>query len=374
MSSVPQALVPPVLGDVPRLLGGLAAVAAVGLAAGVALQPSETWAGVLSAAVFGLTTALGGAVFVALQAVTGARWWLPLRRVPLLLARTLPVPAVALGVCLALGLGVLYPWAQPLQVEASPLLQTKLAWLNPPLFLARAAIVIAVWMGLIGALHERLREADRPGTPSWSRLARTSVLFLILLGVTLSVASWDWLMSLEPEWYSTMYAVYVFAGCFQGGLAAIVLLTDALERAGRIAPVPEHVRHDLGKLLFAFSTFWAYIWFCQMMLIWYSNLPEETMHYATRWDGGWTMFFFLDLALCWVVPFVVLLSVATKRHPSALKTVAAIVLLGRFLDCHLLVAPALGPAQPFPFAVVAATFAVLTGMLLHGRRLLQREA
>ena len=139
MSSAAQTLVRPALSDGSRMLAGLAALAVLGLAFGAALQPSQTWAGVLTAAVFGLTTALGGAVFVAIQAVTGARWWLPLRRVPLLLARTLPVPAVALGVCLLLGLGVLYPWAQPAVVEASPLLQRswpgstpRCSWPAPP--------------------------------------------------------------------------------------------------------------------------------------------------------------------------------------------------------------------------------------------------
>lgn len=374
MNSATQTLARPLAGDGPRVLAAMAVLATLALAAGVVLQPAETWAGVLSAAVFGITTALGGAVFVAIQALSGARWWLPLRRVPLLVARTLPVPALALGVCLALGLEVLYPWARPAAVEASPLLQEKLAWLNPPAFMARAALVVTIWLVLIGALRLRLREADRPGSAAWTNLARGSAAFLILLGVTLSVASWDWLMSLEPEWYSTMYVVYVFAGCLQGGVAAIVLVADGLERRGWIAPPSDSVRHDLGKLLFAFSTFWAYIWFCQLLLVWYSNLPEETVHYATRWDGGWTMFFFLDLAFSWVLPFVVLLPVATKRRPAALKTIAAVVLIGRSLDCHVLVAPALGPAQGFPFATVAATFVVVLGMLFYGRRLLHGDS
>ena len=374
MSTSPQIMTRPVAVDERfGLLGGLFVVAVIGLCAGIALQPTETFAGILTAAAFGITTALGGATFVAIQALSGARWWLPVRHIPLLVARTLPVPALLLGICVTLGLGVLYPWARP-DLEPSALIQGKLVWLNPPMFMARAAVILVVWLGLVSALHRRLRAAGRPGSPSWSRLARASALFLVMLAITLSVASWDWLMSLEPEWYSTMYTVYVFAGCLQAGVASTVLVAGALDRSSWIARTSDAVRHDLGKLLFAFSTFWGYIWFCQLMLVWYSNLPEETQHYATRWDGGWTMFSFLELALCWMLPFVALLPVSTKLHPATLKAVAAVVLLGRVLDCHLLVAPALGPAEVFPWAMVAATFVVVMGMLWYGRSLLRREA
>ena len=199
--------------------------------------------------------------------------------------------------------------------------------------------------------------------------------FLVLYAITNAVASWDWGMSLEPEWFSTMYAVYVFAGTFLGGIAAVALLVLTLERNGQLARRPKPAAlHDLGKLLFAFATFWAYIWFCQYMLIWYANLPEETGHYAARLSGGWSMLFYLNPILNWVVPFVVLLSAGTKRHAPTLAPVAIVVLLGRWLDCFLLVAPAAGPLPGFPTAAVAASLAVLGGMGLLFRRMLAREA
>ena len=373
MRAAPRHPVPAIASDTLDLMGGLAILGMLGIAWGTIAQPAATWSGLLTAAIFGLTLALGGALFLALQVVCGARWWLPIRRVPLLLARTLPMPLVALGLCLLAGLTVLYPWARPDVVAASALLQRKAAWLQTPYFLARAALIVTIWLALIAMLHRCQARAERPESPAWDRLVRRSVVFLVLFAITLSVASWDWIMSLEPEWYSTIYAVYVFAGCVQGGLAAIILIAAALERQARIDPVPEPVRQDLARLLFAFSTFWAYVWFCQMMLIWYSNLPEETRYFATRWDGGWTMFFFLNLALGWILPFATLLSVGARRHRAALNAVAAVVLLGRFLDCHLLVAPSLGPAASFPLAAVVATAVVVIGMLLYGRRLLRGE-
>ena len=348
-------------------VGGGTAVALAGLL----LQPAEGWAGILTAALFGITLALGGALFVAIQAAVGARWWLPLHSVASTLARTLPAPCVALTLCLLFGLQELYPWARPGAMEASHLLQKKQAWLNVPWFLARAVVVLVLWFVLIGALHQRLAAFARlPSAETGRRLGRFAVGFLIVYAITSSVASWDWAMSLEPEWFSTMYSVYVFAGTFLGGIAAVTLLSLMLDRAGlldaRLAP---GTLHDLGKLLFAFATFWAYIWFCQYMLIWYSNLPEETGHYSARLAGGWSTLFYLNPILNWVVPFVVLLSAGAKRHAPTLAQVATIVLLGRWLDTYLLVAPATSSAAGLPVAAVAASAAVLGGMGMLWRRI-----
>jgi len=342
----------------------------------LALQPAEAWPGILTAALFGTTLALGGALFVAIQAAASARWWLPFGSVALTLARTLPAPAVALAFCFLFGLQALYPWARPGAIEASHLLKEKAAWLNEPLFLARALVVFVLWFSLIGALRQRFAAFSREASAAnGRRLGRVAVGFLVVYAITNAVASWDWGMSLEPEWFSTMYAVYVFAGTFLGGIAAVALLALLLERAGRLATRLEpSALHDLGKLLFGFATFWAYIWFCQYMLIWYANLPEETGHYAARLSGGWSMLFYLNPILNWVVPFVVLLSAGAKRHAPTLVPAAIVVLLGRWLDCYLLVAPAAGPLPGFPTAAVAATVAVLGGMGLVFRRILARGA
>jgi len=347
------------------LVGG-SGVALISLAA----QPSEGWSGILTAALFGITLALGGAIFVAIQAAATGRRWLPLRSVPMLLARTLAAPAVALVFCLVFGLQALYPWARPGAMEASHLLHQKAAWLNAPLFLARALVVLVIWFALIGALRQRLAAFSLDASlANGQRLGRTAVGFLIVYAVTNSVAAWDWGMSLEPEWFSTMYSVYVFAGTFLGGIAAVTLLAVMMDRAGLLTTrLQADVLHDLGKLLFAFATFWAYIWFCQYMLIWYSNLPEETIHYASRLSGGWSTLFYLNPILNWVVPFVILLSAGLKCHAPTLSQVAAVVLVGRWLDTYLLVAPAMGPAPAIPLAAVSASVAVLGGMGLLWRR------
>ena len=351
------------------LLGG----AAIAGAAAV-VQPTEGWSGILTAALFGVTLAMGGAVFVAVQAAAGARWWFSVRGIPLLLARTLAVPATALVLCFALGLQALYPWARPGAFGPDSPLHGKEAWLNAPLFLARALVILVVWFGLIARLRQRLGDlCQEPSAASHRRFARASIGFLVVYAVTCSVASWDWFMSLEPAWFSTMYSVYVFAGTLLGGIAAVTLLALLLERAGLLdGRLEPDVVHDLGKLLFAFSTFWAYIWFCQYLLVWYSNLPEETGHYAARLTGGFSTLFHLNAVLNWVVPFVALLGAGAKRRTGELLQVAAVVLVGRWLDVFLLVAPSAGPLPAFPVAAVAASVAVLGGIGMIWRRGLLR--
>jgi hypothetical protein len=335
---------------------------------GVVLRPLQGWSGLLTAASFGISLAMGGALFVAIQGACGARWWIPLGRLPLVLARALPVPAAALVLCLALGLPTLYPWARAGAMGADPLLREKQLWLNPPLFLARALLVLIVWFGLIGALGRRLEDLLRDRRPErWRALGRVSVAFLIPFAVTLSVASWDWTMSLEPEWFSTMYAVYVFAGTLLAGIAAVAVLALLPSTELADTALEAGTLHDLGKLLFAFSTFWAYIWFCQYLLIWYANLPEETGHFIARLSRGWSTLFWLNPILNFVVPFTALLSVRAKRHAPTVLQVALMVLAGRWLDTYLLIAPALGPSPGLPVGALAATVAVVAAMGLSAR-------
>lgn len=352
------------------LLAALVVAGVAGTGVAVVLQPSEGWAGLLTAGLYGVTLALGGALFLAIQVVSGARWWFPLRSVPLRLAGTLPVPLAAVGLVLVFGRQTLYPWARAAVLEASPILQAKRAWLNAPLFLARAVVLALVWLALVGALRAALGALIRSPSPeARRRLVRTSLVFLPVFALTLSLAAWDWGMSLEPEWFSTMYGVLLFASTFQGGIGAVTVLALLLDRQGRLdAPLGDGARHDLGKLLFAFSTFWAYVWFCQYLLIWYANLPEETGHYAARFSGDWTTLFYLSPILCFVLPFVTQITQPAKRDASRLYQVSLAVLLGRWLDTYLLVAPSQGPLPTFPLGALAAAVAVLAGMRLAWER------
>jgi len=358
--------------DSPRPEVRLWAGICVGFAAwlvSLALDPTRAFGGLLTAALFGVSLALGGLVFASIQVASGASWWWGLSEAPMRLARTLSIPLAALAVCLGLGVTTLYPWADVEVLARSPLVASKAAWLNIPLFLARAVVVVVVWLQFATAIDRRIGRLRREATPAARKsLVRAGIGFLIVYAFTSSIAMWDWSMSLEPEWFSTMRGVYGFAGTFLAGIAAVTVIAHVLDARGELgARLTGDQRHDLGKLLFGFSTFWAYIWFCEYMLIWYANMPEEAVHYATRLTGGWSTLFWLNPVLNFVVPFAVLLPTATKRHPPTLLQVALVVLLGRWLDAHLLVAPALGDPT-VPVGAAAATLVVGCGMLLLGRR------
>ena len=353
----------------PLEAGALGVVAAGILVAGVVLDPAQAFAGLLTAAIFGLTLALGAAVFAAIQGVSGARWWAPLRPVTASVSGAFAIPAVLLGLTLLLGLPALYAWARP-EAATNHLLHAKAVWLNRPFFLARALVILLAWAGLIALLRDRLRAVESGAVEAAPRFVRASIVFLVLLGPTISVAFWDWVMSLEPEWFSTMFAVYGFAGTFLGGIATVTAVALFLDARGMLPrPLSEAARHDLGKLLFGFATFWAYIWFCQYLLIWYSNIPEETPYYALRFQGGWTALFWLNPVLSFLVPFVILLGSGAKKAPAALGNAALVVVLGRWLDAYVMVAPSGGPLPSFPIYAVAASLLVLAGMFLVFDRL-----
>ena len=170
---------------------------------------------------------------------------------------------------------------------ADTALAFKRVWLSRPFFLFRAAIYAAIWIGSRLAIRRDRAGRTTTATPRWTRdNVRLSAAFLMVFGVTFTLASFDWVMSLEPHWYSTIFGVYNFAGLFLSGLAAMIFIALWLERAGPLRNVlNESHLHDLGKLLFAFSVFWMYIWFSQYMLIWYTDIPEETSYFIRRGTG-----------------------------------------------------------------------------------------
>jgi hypothetical protein len=328
------------------LCGGLAVLGGVALAAGLSQAPERAWYNLLLVCYYLLYLGLGGLVFVALQYVSGAGWSVGLRRVPEAMAAVLPIAALGLAVVF-LARPSLYPWAGSGEhAEASTPLRH--AWFKEPFFLARAAVYVVSWLVLGLALVRNSRRQDTDGNPAHTRTnVRLSAAFLVVFGVTFWLASSDWLMSLEPDWSSTIFAVYQFAGLFLSGLAGIVVLAACLRWLGPFRHVftGEHV-HDLGKLLFGFSTFWMYLWFCQYLLIWYVDSPEETAWFTRRLAGGWGPLLILNLVLNWGIPFLVLLPRATKQRAGVLAAVAVVILAGRWLDLYLGILPYSGDATP----------------------------
>jgi hypothetical protein len=330
----PRASFPPSV-----VLAGLGMAAFV---AGLFLSSTRTWSAWL-VSVFGLASlGLSGAIITALHHVTGARWSERILRVAHAMTAVLPVAGVAwLG--LVFGAGELYPWAKPSEVAADHVLTDRSGWMNVTFVLARGLAAIGLWIWLSARLVRRSRRAIESGAEADARAAtRASALLLVLASVTYSLVCFDALLSIERRWASTLLGLYHLSGLLLGGVAAFAWLVVRERRAGRLA-VSDEVLQDLGKLLFAFAFFWGYLWYCQWMLVWYANLPEETGPYAVRHAGGWQPVAVLNVVLNWALPFVLLLPRRLKRREVALARIAVIVLVGRWLDISLAVAPTVGP-------------------------------
>jgi len=330
---------------------------AVTLLAGVALAPQRAWANLLLVSYFLLGLGLAGIFFVALHYASGASWHVAFRRVPEAMSAVLPFAAAGLAAVFVFR-SSLYPWTMG-EKHAEGF---QGIWLNFPFFLLRAGVYFLLWILFAAAIVKISRRQDQDGDAAHTRRnIRLSVIFLIVFAFTVWLASYDWIMSLEPHWYSTIFGVYNFAGLFSSGLAALILLVAWLRRAGALRDfVTEEHFHDLGKLLFAFCTFWMYIWFSQYMLIWYANFTEESAYYVHRQHGFWHPLFFLNVVLNWGVPFLALLPKATKRSASTVTKVALVVLAGRWLDLYQMILPAVEPGPKPPFGVWEA------GLVLGG--------
>jgi len=350
-----------------RSLLWLAGVGAVVTAIGWIVATERTCAAVLMAATYVIGIALGGLVFVALAYVTRAGWSVALRRVPEAMSSILPLGAGLMAIALV-GAPVLYHWIE--DVHHDPLLAKKAAWLDGGFFMVRSVVYLTVWLLFGRAIRRISRKQDETGDPRLTgQNLVLSTLFLICFALTFTLASFDWIMSIEAHWFSTVFAVYCFSGMFVAALATITLVSIVLRRRGVFAGVlrDEHL-HDLGKLTLGFTTFWAYIWFCQYMLIWYSNMPEETSYYITRFSGAWGPLMIANVVVNWLIPFLVLLPRPAKRREGVMIWVAILLLVGRAFDIYLLIQPGLFDTPHFGFwelAPLAATLPIAAIVLFR---------
>lgn len=323
-----------------RLFRLLMAIGALTLLAGLACGDSRFWAALLLASVMLVGLGLAGAISIAVEYLSGAGWSVACRRVPE--AMTAFLPWGGLGVLAALILHpTLYPWMS--HAPGAHFTGFKGFWLQRGFFLARTVAYLLTWIGLARWMVRNSRLQDASGAILYrQRNVAVSAAFVVLFGLTVWLASVDWLMTLEPEWFSTIYGIYFYSGLMSSGLACMTLLGLWLRRHGPWRGVlrEEHL-HDIGKLLLTFCTFWAYSWFSQYMLIWYANIPEEAVYFHHRVRGAWGSLMILNILLNWVIPFFVLLSRKCKRDGKIMAQIAVVVLVGRILDLSIMIMPSL---------------------------------
>jgi hypothetical protein len=294
---------------------------------------------------FYLSIALGAMFFVLLQHQVRAAWSVTVRRLAEILTQTFPLLAalfLVIAIPLLMGYEGIYSWVS----SDDHLVKAKQGWLNVPFFMIRAVIYFAVWIFITRYFFKKSLQQDESGDPAISeKLRRAAGPSIIAYAFTTCYGSFDFLMSLHPAWYSTIFGIYFFAGCAISLMASLVLISRGLQGSGRLVHSinVEHY-HDLGKLLFGFIFFWGYIAFSQFMLIWYADLPEETAWYHPRMTTSWKVLSLILLFGHLFFPFVSLLSRETKRRLRLLTFFCAWMLAMHYLDLYWIVMPEYSPA------------------------------
>lgn len=328
-----------------------------------------------------LSITLGALFFVTLQHLVRAGWSVVVRRGAEILASNvvlLAILSLVIVVPVIAGNSPLYLWTDAERVATDHLLHEKHAYLNPVFFTIRVVLYFGIWIFLSRFFLRRSAEQDQRGDVELtSKMEAISAPGMILFALSLTFAAFDFLMSVEPYWFSTIFGVYVFAGAVMGFFALISLLFMALQKGGRLtSSISVEHYHDLGKFLFAFVFFWAYIAFSQYMLIWYGNIPEETAWIIRRQTGNWVWLGLLLLFGHFALPFVGLMSRNVKRRRLTLGLWAVWLLAMHYADLYWLVMPAFLPdgwtfsaIDPLVFLGMGGLYLASTAWIAQGRAL-----
>lgn len=289
---------------------------------------------------FLLSIGVGSLALVALEYLAGATWSTPFRRISENLASVIPL-LVVLVVPLLFGLHELYHWTHKDALHGDHILEHKQPYLNIPFFLVRTFICLALWFLFFFVITRNSQRQDDNGDPSYTRSnIKWSTVFAPVFVITITISSIDWMMSLEPHWFSTIFGVYYFAGTVVAALAATTLVSVLLKENGYLTSrLREDSFYSLGTLMFGFNVFWAYIGFSQYLLIWYADLPEETFWFIHRWEGSWKFVSIGLVFIHFIIPFLILVGRRAKTNLRLLKFMATWMLFAHALDLYWLIFP-----------------------------------
>ncbi|MFN7684553.1 MAG: molybdopterin oxidoreductase [Oligoflexia bacterium] len=350
-------------------------VAGIGAAFAAYLkEPSRFWPALVHNHFYFLSLAVGGLFFAAIQWVTGAMWSAPVRRLAESFTSFLPWLLVTFAV-LYFGLNHLYKWTNQELVAGDIMLSGKQAYLNKPFFIIRNVLGIAIWMIFAKVMIGNSIKQDETKDPALTGRNRVfGPIFLMLFAITFTLTAFDLLMSLDPYWFSTMFGVYCFAGLFYSTLALVTIITVYLKRKGALEGIiNENHLHDLGKFMFAFTVFWAYIGFSQFMLIWYANLPEETGYFLHRMTPTWKAVSAFLLFGKFFAVFVMLLPRGNKRDHRVLWGVGWFMMVAQWIDILWLIQPEFFDAPKFGWVEAGVLAAFVGGFGLSVFRFLGRN-
>ena len=325
---------------------------------------NRPYAALYVAAFFFMMISLGALAFYAIQYASQSGWSPVLFRVMQAITYYL-LPGALIVLAIAFFADKhLFIWMDPDVVAHDKLLQGKAGWLNKSAFLIRGLIFIGGW-SLYRYFSRKFSLAQdlANDNKNFKRNFQISAGFLVFYIYTESMMSWDWVMSVDPHWFSTLFGWYVFASMVVSGITTIALMTIYLKSKGYMKFVNDSHLHDLAKYMFGFSVFWAYLWFSQFMLIWYANIPEEVTYFVTRIED-YTIPFFTMFALNFIFPFLVLMNSDYKRIPWFIVMAGMIILVGHYMDVYTMIMPAtVGDRWDFGLPEISA-LALFTGLFI----------
>jgi hypothetical protein len=334
---------------------------------------TRVWANFVMNSYYFMLFSVGALFFIAVNYAANSGWSTLLKRVAEAVSGYLPVAFITIGAVVLFGKGEIYHWYQYLsqglkegQDGYDAILAGKTWFLNNNFFTFGVIIIIGLWI-LFRTLLRRasLKEDNEGGMIQYLKSIRLSAAFLVIFAFSFSILSWMIMMSIDAHWFSTIFSVYNFAIAFVTGLTVLMFFTLYLKSKGYLEIVSDEVIHDLGKFMFAFSIFWAYIWLAQFLLIWYANLPEEVVYYDARLTEQFKPLFLTNVVMNFALPFLILMMRNAKRNPKVLLVAGSIILLGHWLDMYLMVMPGtLGDKSGFGLLEIGMTIA-FAGLFIY---------
>jgi hypothetical protein len=347
---------------------GLMIIGIIAIITGFLTDGTRALANLLLNNYYFLGLAIGASFFLALQYITQAGWSSAFKRISESLAAYIPWAALIM-ILVMIGMKSIYPWINPeahgYDEHSLHVIHHKSTYLNVPFFFVRLVIYFAVWVFMTRMLRKfSLKEDSVGGMTYFEKSEFYSKVYIFTLALTFSLASFDWIMSIDPTWYSTIFALKNFLTSFYHGSALIVLIVAIMHHYGYFQFITHAHWQDFSKYIFILSILWAYFWFAQYLLIWYANIPEETIYYVKRVNVPWKMVFYLNLILNWTVPFVVLLSNFFARKKVVLGIVVVFVLIGLWLDLFEQIMPGVVGDVKIGFAEIG-TYLGFAGLFFY---------
>jgi hypothetical protein len=299
----------------------------------------RTWANLLLNNFYFLSLAIGATFWMAMQAITQSGWSSSYLRIPQAMSMYIMVSFV-LWLFMFFGLHDLYHWTHPEALEHDAILLHKAPYLNVPFFTVRFAVFFALWIFLTLRIRSlSIKEDLLGGTKFFEKIEFSSKVLIFVLAFSFSLFAIDWLMSLDAHWYSTIYAVKKFVSAFLHGTAVITAIAVILHMNGYLPQLTKSHKADFSRYIFALSIIWGYMWFSQYMLIWYANIPEETVYYVPRIMTEYKELFYAELLLNWLVPFIFLMWNKVGKTNWGLLSITGVLIIGQWIELYMSIMP-----------------------------------